>query len=168
MRTALAAAIGAIITITAPAFADEVRIIGTARVLDGDTVSLGAVRVRLHGIDAPEGGQTCKRSAGQEWDCGTEATNRLAELVAGREIECSVADRDRYGRLVAACYVEGINVNEVLVREGLAWAYRRYSSDYIADEAAAKAASIGIWADKKAMAPWDYRATKRKAGDATQ
>lgn len=141
------------------AFADDARIIGTASVTDGDTLTIGPVRVRLHGIDAPEAGQTCKGANGRSWQCGTEATNRLAELVEGRKIECKAVDRDAYGRIVATCTADGIDLNAALVAEGLAWAFVRYSNDFVDHEAAAKAASLGIW-QGEAQAPWDYRADR--------
>ena len=139
--------------------AADARIIGTASVTDGDTLTVGPVRIRLHGIDAPEAGQTCKRADGRSWQCGTEATNRLAELVEGREVECQALDRDAYGRIVARCMAGGIDVNGALVDEGLAWAFVRYSSDFVDREAAAKAAGLGVW-QGEARAPWDYRADR--------
>jgi len=133
------------------------RIVGIASVADGDTLDIGPIRIRLHGIDAPEAGQTCRRANGKSWQCGTEATNRLAELVEGREIECSARDRDAYGRIVATCMVDGLDVNATLVEEGLAWAFVRYTDDFAEHEAKARAASLGIW-QGEAEAPWDYRA----------
>lgn len=149
---------GAGVSIGAAA-AGDARIIGTASVTDGDTLTIGPVRIRLHGIDAPEAGQTCKRANGRSWQCGTEATNRLAELVEGREVECQALDRDAYGRIVARCMAGGIDVNGALVDEGLAWAFVRYSSDFVDREAAAKAAGLGVW-QGEARAPWDYRADR--------
>lgn len=138
------------------AFADEARIIGIASVTDGDTLTIGPVRIRLHGIDAPEVGQTCRRANGRSWQCWTEATNRLAELVEGREVECKALDRDAYGRIVATCTAGGIDVNAALVDEGLAWAFLRYSHDFADRETAAKAAGLGIW-QGEAETPWQYR-----------
>lgn len=146
--------------IAAGSAAADVRIVGTAEALDGDTLAFGPVRVRLHGVDAPEGDQTC-RLEGEEWDCAGAATERLAALVEGREIECLVRDVDRYGRLVAACYAGGADVGEALVRDGLAWAYRHYSLDYVAAERAAKAARRGIW-QGSAMPPWKWRQQRRE------
>jgi len=147
------------IAATASADLAEPRIVGIASVTDGDTFDIGPVRIRLHGIDAPEAGQTCKRADGRSWQCGTDATNRLAELVEGREVECQALDRDAYGRIVARCMAGGIDVNARLVAEGLAWAFTRYSDDYANHEAAAKAARLGIW-QGETQAPWDYRADR--------
>lgn len=148
----------------APALADDVTISGKARVLDGDTLAMGSVRIRLHGIDAAEDGQTCNSANGQTWDCAKAATERLAGLIGDQKVECSVQDRDRYGRLVAVCFAEGVNLNERLVSDGLAWAYRQYSTEYVEVETAAKAAGRGIW-QTKTTPPWQWRAEKRNKGN---
>jgi endonuclease YncB( thermonuclease family) len=55
-------------------------------VVDGDTLELmDAKRIRLWGIDAPEGAQTCQR-AGRPWRCGDDATRALELLIHGREM----------------------------------------------------------------------------------
>ncbi|OYR13319.1 thermonuclease family protein [Brucella grignonensis] len=153
--------VAAALAASAPAHAETI-ISGSVRVLDGDTVAMGVVRIRLHGIDAPEDGQTCQLTDGTEWDCGKAATDRLVEVIADRSLECSPVDRDRYGRIVADCFAEGINIGEALVRSGLAWAYRRYSLDYVPSETAAKAARRGVW-QSPSIAPWDWR-KQRDAG----
>ena len=160
MRRALIAL--AILAGAAPAMGADggARIIGEAQAIDGDTLDLGAVRVRLFGIDAPEGGQSCRRADGAEWDCAAAASDRLAELIEGREVECSVVDRDRYRRVVATCLVGGLDLGEALVRDGYAWAYRRYSGRYVGAEAAARAARRGIW-QGPAIPPWRWRALRR-------
>jgi len=120
------------------------RLEGRARVIDGDTLDIGAVRVRLHGIDAFERDQTCDRPHGR-WACGAAATRALKARVEGRRLVCRVRDTDRYGRKVSRCEREGLDVGRMLVAEGLALAYRRYSRDYIDEEAAARAGSRGAW-----------------------
>ncbi|MGH6884601.1 MAG: thermonuclease family protein [Geminicoccales bacterium] len=73
---------------------------GPAQVIDGDTLDLAGERIRLIGIDAPEGNQTCQRN-GRPWECGDDATAALGELVAGAEVHCNVLGRDRWGRGLA-------------------------------------------------------------------
>lgn len=75
------------------------------------------------------------------WKCGTEASNHLAGLVEGREIECEALDRDRYGRIIARCTADGTDVIAAMIDTGLAWAYVEYSRDYVEREAAAKASA---------------------------
>lgn len=67
---------------------------------------------------------------------------------------------DRYGRVVAVCYVQGNDVNGWLVGNGWALAYRRYSLDYVAQERAAQAARIGVWRGEF-VPPWEWRRGKR-------
>ena len=116
-------------------------------------------RIRIHGIDAPEGRQTCTR--GQTiWLCGKKAAKAMIALVRGSEVKCEAIDTDRYGRIVGKCFANGRDVGEALVMDDLALAYRQYSTDYIQVEASAKAARRGLWAGEF-VAPWDWRKGKR-------
>ena len=88
----------------APALAD---ISGIARVIDADTIEVLGQRIRLHGIDAPEAKQTCKRN-GVEWRCGRDATRALYDKIGKKPVRCEGQDRDRYGRVVAKCFFAGM------------------------------------------------------------
>ena len=90
---------------------------GMPSVTDGDTLRIGPERIRLHGIDAPESKQRC-RAGGETWACGVAATRALRERIGGRPLECSERDRDRYGRIVAVCRVDGAEVNAWMVEQG--------------------------------------------------
>ncbi len=130
---------------------------GIARVIDGDTIDVGGVRVRLEGIDAPEQAQTCKKADGGDWPCGHVATRAMQEMAEGRETVCRNHGLEKYGRTLGTCFVAGRNVNAELVKLGLAWAFVRYSSTYVAEEHAAHAAHLGIW-QAPTMTAWDFRA----------
>lgn len=117
---------------------------GVARVVDGDTLEVAGARIRLLGIDAPEKGQRCTDAQGQAWDCGGFATAALVRLVAPGVI-CDGNERDRYKRLVATCRAGGADVGAALVEGGAAFAYARYSTDYLPHEARARAAGRGVW-----------------------
>ena len=67
---------------------------------------------------------------------------------------------DRYGRLIAVCYVHGKDLNAMMVREGWALAYRDYSDKYVPQEKVARAASKAIWA-MQFVPPWEWRRSKR-------
>ena len=138
---------------------------GSARIIDGDTLEVRGKRVRLHGIDAPESAQRC-RSGGRLWSCGRDAARALARRIGSRPVACEERDRDRYGRIVAVCRVAGEDVNAWMAAEGWAFAYRRYSMRYLAEESAAKAAKRGIWRGD-VVAPWDWRRGERLAGGTT-
>ena len=155
---------GAGVGVTRDALGDQVAdaaITGPARIVDGDTLEVRGSRVRLHGIDAPESAQRC-RSGGRTWSCGREATRALSRRIGSRPVACKERDQDRYGRKVAVCRVGDEDVNAWMVAEGWAFAYRKYSMRYVAEEMAAKAAKRGVWRGE-VVAPWDWRRGKRLA-----
>ena len=132
---------------------------GFARVIDGDTLVIRGIRIRLRGIDAPESAQRC-RVAGRAWPCGWQATRALSGRIGERKVVCEGRDRDRYGRTVAVCWVAGENLNAWMASEGWAFAYRKYSLRYLALEWAARAADRGIWRGE-VLPPWDWRKGER-------
>jgi endonuclease YncB( thermonuclease family) len=131
-------------------------ILGVPRIVDGDTVQIGATKIRLQGIDAPETDQLCLDRLGKRWTCGIEARDRLAQKAGGKVWTCRTDSIDRYGRALATCEVEGANINRWLVREGWAMSFVRYSHIYDADEHAARQAQAGLWSGAF-IAPWDWR-----------
>jgi len=137
---------------------------GPARVIDGDTIDISGQRIRLHGIDTPEAKQACQHD-GATWLCGVAATKALRELIGGAQVTCIQRDKDRYGRIVAVCHANSIDLNAAMVRSGMALAYRKYSNDYIGQEASAKTAGRGLWAGEF-VPPWDWRRGKRLASKA--
>jgi len=134
-------------------------IVGESRVIDGDTLHIGSAKIRLWGIDAPESQQTCDRS-GKSWPCGVAAKNALSERIAGKQVSCREEATDRYDRIVAECFVEGQNLNDWLVANGWALAYRRYSSKFVATENIAKTEEAGLW-QGSFTEPWEWRRQNR-------
>jgi endonuclease YncB( thermonuclease family) len=132
------------------------RLVGTARVLDGDTLEISGVRVRLEGIDAPELKQSCPHWLYGHWNAGHRAAVALRRMVDGRQVECASSGSDIYGRFLGMCRAGNVDLNREMVAKGYAWAFVRYSSRYVAEEAAARKARIGIW--QSACDPaWTYR-----------
>jgi endonuclease YncB( thermonuclease family) len=132
---------------------------GTATVVDGDTIMIGTTRIRLEGIDAPEGAQTCTSATGATYPCGLAATRALDSLVANIEVRCEHRGNDKYGRMLGVCFAGDRDINAEMVRSGHAWAFVRYSTAYAAVEAEAKAAARGIW-QGAATPAWDFRAAR--------
>lgn len=125
-------------------------------ITDGDTLKHNNTIYRLWGIDAPETKQDCADG----WPAGRLATTRLQALIRGRTVMCEEKDRDRYGRTVAICRVAGEDLGATMVREGMAWAFVRYSRDYVRQEAAARAEGLGVHAHD-CMFPWEWRTRNR-------
>ncbi|WP_227271264.1 thermonuclease family protein [Roseobacter weihaiensis] len=137
----------------------SITIKGALSVFDGDTLEIGPVLIRLHGIDAPENGQTCSSADGGKWQCGAASSQRLSALIDGREVTCGARNRDPCGRIVASCEVSGVDLGATLVGEGLAWAFVEYSDDYVALETQTRSRYLGVW-QAPTQTPWDYRDDK--------
>jgi micrococcal nuclease len=126
---------------------------------DGDTFKLlmegnQTVRVRLHGVDAPEKGQ----------DYSTQARQALSALIFGKEVHVIQKNKDRYGRIVGVVYADGQNANEELLKSGLVWHYKEYdkNEDWAVMEMQAREQKRGLWSQPNPTAPWQWRKEKRK------
>ena len=124
-------------------------------VVDGDTIKLCDVKIRFSGIDAPEINQTCVASEGKV-ACGKISKDILLTKVTNNKISCTDEGKDFYGRVLGECFVNGESLSRYLVREGFAFAYRKYSDKFILDEEYAKSNRLGMWS-MKFQFPWDYR-----------
>jgi endonuclease YncB( thermonuclease family) len=144
----------AMILISGSATAETIA--GRPRVVDGDTLSFGDAKVRLNGIDAPERHQACQNKAGAAYQCGKAATAALIGEIAGAVVECRGDERDRYQRLIATCWKGVEDLNQWMVLNGWAAAYKKYSTVYVSAEDAARLAKRGLWAGDFEM-PWDWR-----------
>lgn len=133
---------------------------GPVRVVDADTLDVGEIRVRLHGVDAPEADQPCLDARGRAFACGDAATAFARARWEGREATCEALDRDRYGRVVARCTVAGEDLGASLVSGGRAYAAIAYSRDYAPAEEAARDGGAGFFAGRFDP-PWAFRAAAR-------
>ena len=130
--------------------------VGRASVIDGDTIEIHGERIRIHGVDAPEAGQTCYKADGTPWRCGQNAALALSDFLGQSTVSCERLDTDRYGRMVAKCRAHRKDVGRWLVSSGWAMAYTKYSADYVDDELTAKDAFAGIW-QGMFQPPWEWR-----------
>jgi endonuclease YncB( thermonuclease family) len=126
-------------------------------ITDGDTLKLNGVTYRLWGIDAPETRQDCPDG----WPAGRLATTHLQSLISGRNVICERKDTDRYGRTVAICRAGGEDLGAMMVRDGYAWAFIRYSASYVGQETLAKKEMLGVHRHDCVPA-WDWRAAQRQ------
>ena len=128
-------------------------------VTDGDTIVVltedkEQIRIRLYGIDAPESKQPF----------GRVATRFVRDIAALEIVEIDERYLDRYGRTIATVFLpDGTNLNEELVRVGLAWVYTRYCDEqpmcsrWDALQQEARENRIGLWVDKNPVPPWEWR-----------
>lgn len=127
-------------------------------VADGDTMTIltadkKQIKIRMLGIDAPERGQ----------DFGTVARQQLNNLCYGKNVIVEKKDEDQYGRVLGVVYVDGMNVNEYMVRNGLAWYYRHFVNDPRLDslELLARKEKVNIWSMKNPTPPYEFRKSRR-------
>lgn len=123
-------------------------------VYDGDTFkvktdTLGEIKVRIADIDCPESDQ----------DYGKDAKDFLVKLIWKKEVSLLIKEKDRYGRYIAHVMVDTLNVNQILVQEGYAWHYKKYSSDLMLSvlEEKARQERKGLWKASNPVPPWEFR-----------
>ena len=125
------------------------------QITDGDTIKINGEKIRFSGIDTPEMKQTCIEN-GIINPCGVTAKKILIDKISNNEVICISEGKDQYKRTLAECFVNDESLSSYLVRSGYAFAYRRYSKKFIADEEYAKFNKIGMWSMKFDY-PWDWR-----------
>lgn len=129
------------------------------RILDGDTMEVlyqnSPIKIRLAHIDCPE-----KR---YQQPFGAQAKKALSDLCFGQQVTVRVQKSDRYKRLIAIVinYHRQI-VNQEMVRQGMAWHFKKYSSDpvYAEIEIEARKHKVGLWRDPNPVPPWEWRKHK--------
>ena len=137
---------------------------------DGDTVRVSEgskrITVRLACIDAPETSQ-------RPWGARSMALLKRITPV-GSEVTLRVKTTDRYGRTVAELLNRRGNVNQLMVRAGQAFTYRRYlrqcdAQKYLEIENEAKRQSLGVWSlgPSGITRPWDYRQGRRSSASSS-
>ena len=124
-------------------------------IVDGDTIHIGSNKYRFSGIDTPEMKQTCSKD-NTIIMCGVLAKDALIQKINNRLVLCKEETIDRYKRIVAECFVNKESLSTYLVRNGYAFAYRKYSKKFIEDEQYARENKLGLWSMTFEY-PWEYR-----------
>jgi endonuclease YncB( thermonuclease family) len=114
-------------------------------VVDGETLRLREMVVRLQGIAAPPRGLSCHATDGAASDCGAEAATALAALVRGHGVACRLHGRDSAGLAQGVCDAAGTDLNRAVVTAG--WARALDASGMGDAETEARAARRGLWRD---------------------
>jgi micrococcal nuclease len=127
------------------------------KIKDGDTIEIlyngSPLTIRLAHIDCPE--------VRSKQPYGKAAKQSASDLCFGDVVTVeNESEFDRYDRLIGVVInSKGDTVNLELVKAGLAWHYKQYSSDtlYSLMEIRAKRNKVGLWADLNPVPPWDWR-----------
>ena len=124
------------------------------RVVDGDSLEKGNVRIRLIDIDAPEFYQKCYDENNNSYECGKMALRALEKLIDNKVV-CKAKAIDKYKRKLMECFDENNNsINQQMVLSG--WAVS-YGNKFKEEEMKAKKQKSGIWKGRF-MRPELYRA----------
>lgn len=136
---------------------------GTAKAVDADIILVDGQRVILYGVDAPERSQLCF-VGNKKWGCWDAAITALNDIMAAGEVSCTLSgEPDPFHRRYGVCLVGDKDVGAELIRAGMAMAFVEQADDYVAEEAEARDAAVGIWqAGAKVDPPWVWR--KRNPG----
>lgn len=136
------------------------RIKGIAiKVHDGDTYDLlieqgNTIRIRMEGIDAPEGGMPYYRVS----------KDSLKKILSNETIEVQITSIDSYKRCIAYTYLgDGLEVSREMIKKGLAWHYKEYNDEKELShlEKESKEKCKGLWQDYPyVVPPWTIRKLK--------
>jgi micrococcal nuclease len=133
-------------------------------VVDGDTVYLlndnqDKIKVRLLHIDAPELDQSY----------GKESKLVLEQLIMHKKVTVISDKKDKYKRLLGVIFLDELDVNLEMIKEGAAWHYKKYAKFdqaqdqyliYDDNEHQAKFKKRGLWKENT-ISPWQWRKNKK-------
>ena len=136
-------------------FADPIKVI---KIYDGDTITVltsqkEKIKIRLFGIDAPELKQPF----------GKASKRHLIDLVSKKSLNINEKGKDKYGRTLAVLYNGDQDINAQMVIDGYAWAYDKFSKDYVAFQQNAQLFKKGLWVNKDVVRPSDFRKLKKSS-----
>lgn len=95
-------------------------------VVDGDTIWFEGEKIRLEGFNAPEMSGSCQR----ESNLAVRSRDRLRSILDGAAFAIERNGRDQYGRTLATVRVDGVDVGNQLIDEGLAHVWRGHKESW--------------------------------------
>ena len=118
------------------------------KVLDGDTIIVDNLTVRILKIDSPEKNQTY----------GKESKDYLSRLILFKKVKVVSSKIDKYGRTLADVCINGRSVAEIMIESGNAWHYSYFDSSFILaqKQITARKNKLGLW-KYKAINPYNFR-----------
>ena len=124
-----------------------------SKVIDGDSYYLAnGKEIRLYGCDAPE------NTLGHNQPYGREATFFAVNYLEGKIVKLKKMDRDKYGRDVCKVFINDVDFTGLIVDNGLAWVYKKYSTENMYErELIAKKKRLGLWQQNSPLAPYKFR-----------
>jgi len=134
---------------------------GKIKAVDGRTVQVGETAYRLAGIDAPDPGQFCFNTQNDAWvPCGSISREALAEFLRGKGVSCAKAGAGADGMPLAECFRDGLSVNRLMVRYGMAMSAPSFEDE----QSKARQKSAGLWKTRLVNPP-EWRAGTRLPGE---
>lgn len=140
---------------------DYPSIIGSVRVVNGDTLMMDGHYIRLFAIDAPEADQTCANKMGRAYHCGRVAATWLRDWLMDNPVECHIMQQDKNGNMMGVCSLGQYDIGAALVNAGWAIAYTKYSDVYVPYQEQAMSRRDGLW-QGKFYSPEDWRKMKAR------
>ena len=132
---------------------------GKARVIDGDSIVVRGYSIRLEGLDAPELKQPATSIDGRRFDHGALVKRVLQKRIEGEHVTVRVSGYDRYRRVLGSVYLDNLNVNAWLVRNG--YAISAYGNMYKREESIARKKRLGQWGYAETCEPQHWRKQNR-------
>ncbi len=120
---------------------------------DGDTIKVlnsenRQIKVRLFEIDAPEMSQSF----------GKKSKSKLSDLIFKKNVKVVFSEKDQFGRTLGIIYLDGLNINEEMIRTGFVWVYKHAKKKNLRDlQDEAKKNKFGLWSETNPTPPWEYR-----------
>ena len=141
------------------------RLDGRCKFVDADDIMMSGYKIRLNGLDAPEWNQWAQDKRGRWFNHGSRVKKILSKAIENSNVSVFIDGRDIYGRYLGRLFRKGQDINERMVRGGLAIA--AYSPEYSDAMYEAFDKKKGMWSLKVCYDPRGWKACQAegKASD---